>query len=129
LPSISDTIDQLDNITITNTGSDKELATPWYSVQILPFDITLTGANEYGAMCAARIFGVELLNEGTGISIDDAVTEGSATFVARAVEPMSAVASPFQPRDFHPLPCFGIIEKHYRLRSIYSNISLYMSCL
>jgi hypothetical protein len=46
LPSISDTIDQLDNITITNTGSDKELATPLYSDQILPFDITLTGANE-----------------------------------------------------------------------------------
>jgi len=43
LPSISDTIDQLDNITITNTGSDKELATPLYSDQILPFDITLTG--------------------------------------------------------------------------------------
>jgi hypothetical protein len=49
--------------------------------------------------------------------------------VARAVEPMSATASPFQPRDFHPLPCFGIIEKHYRLCPIYSNISLYMSCL
>ena len=96
-PSISSTIDQLDNITITNSGSDKELATPWYSDQVLPFDITLTGANEYGAMCAAKIFGVELLNEGSGISIDDAVTEMSATFVARAVEPMSAVASPFQP--------------------------------
>ena len=98
-PSISATIDQLDQITITNTGSDKELATPWYSDQILPFDITLTGANEYGAMCAAKIFGVELLNEGTGISIDDAVSEASATFVARAVEPMSAQPSPFQPNS------------------------------
>jgi hypothetical protein len=110
-PSISSTIDQLDQETITNTGSDKELATPWYSDQILPFDITLTGANEYGAMCAAKIFGVEILNEGSGISIDDAVTEMSATFVARTVEPMSAVPSPFQPRDFPPLPCFGTIEK------------------
>jgi hypothetical protein len=96
-PSISSTINALDQETLTNTGSDKELATPWYSDQILPFDITLTGANEYGAMCAAKIFGVELLNEGTGISIDDAVTEMSATFVARVVEPMSAVPSPFQP--------------------------------
>jgi hypothetical protein len=94
--SISSTIDQLDQITITNSGSDKELATPWYSDQILPFDITLTGANEYGAMCAAKIFGVEILNEASGISIDDAVTEMSATFVARTVEPMSAVPSPFQ---------------------------------
>ena len=128
-PSISSTIDQLDNITITNSGSDKELATPWYSDQILPFDITLTGANEYGAMCAAKIFGVELLNEGSGISIDDAVTEMSATFVARAVEPMSAVPSPFQTRAFRPLPCFGIIEKHYRQRGVYSAMSLYMNRL
>jgi hypothetical protein len=47
-------------------------------------------------MCAAKIFGVEILNEGMGISIDDAVTEMQATFVARVVEPMSAVPSPFQ---------------------------------
>ena len=46
-------------------------------------------------MCAAKIFGVEILNEGSGVSIDDAVTEMQATFVARAVEPMSAVANPF----------------------------------
>jgi hypothetical protein len=49
----------------------------------------LAGANEYGAMCAAKIFGIEILNEGTGVSIDDALTEMQATFVARAVEPMS----------------------------------------
>ena len=46
-------------------------------------------------MCASKIFGVEILNEGSGVSIDDAVTEMQATFVARVVEPMSAVASPF----------------------------------
>lgn len=121
-PSISSTIDQLDQITITNTGSDKELATPWYSDQILPFDITLTGANEYGAMCAAKIFGDKLLNEGSGISIDDAVTEMSATFVARAVEPMSASPSLFQTRDFRLSPCLGTIAIHYRLRALYSEI-------
>ena len=90
-PSIGATIDQLDNMMVTSASSGKELATPWYSDQILPFDITLAGANEYGAMCAAKIFGVEILNEGSGVSIDDAVTEMQATFVARAIEPMSAV--------------------------------------
>ena len=95
-PSISSTISQLDQMTMTSSASDSELATPWYSDQILPFDVTLSGANEYGAMCAAKIFGVEILNEGMGISIDDAVTEMQATFVARVVEPMSAVPSPFQ---------------------------------
>jgi hypothetical protein len=89
---------------LTSAGQQAQLATPWYSDQVLPFDITLSGANEYGAMCAAKIFGVEILNEGMGISIDDAVTEMQATFVARVVEPMSAVASPFilHTRSFRP---------------------------
>ena len=42
-----------------------------------------------------KIFGVEILNEGSGVSIDDAVTEMQATFVARYVEPWQVVASPF----------------------------------
>ena len=95
-PSIGSTIDALDN-QLVSPGANKQLATPWYSDQALPFDITLSGANEYGAMCAAKIFGVEILNEGWGISIDDAVSEMQATFVARVVEPMSAVASPSRP--------------------------------
>jgi hypothetical protein len=93
-PSIGATIDQLDALTLTEVGSLNELATPWYADQVLPFDITLAGANEYGAMTAAKIFGVEILNEGSGISIDDAVSEAQATFVARGVEPMQAVPSP-----------------------------------
>jgi hypothetical protein len=95
-PSISSTINALDAQTITSAGQNAQVASPWYSDQILPFDITLSGANEYGAMCGAKIFGVEILNEGWGISIDDAVSEMQATFVARMVEPMSAIASPFQ---------------------------------
>ncbi len=47
-------------------------------------------------MAAAKIFGVEILNEGWGSSIDDAVSEMQATFVARAVESMQAVASPYK---------------------------------
>jgi hypothetical protein len=42
-----------------------------------------------------KIFGVEILNEGSGVSIDDAVTEMQATFVARLIEPWQAVQSPF----------------------------------
>jgi hypothetical protein len=45
-------------------------------------------------MAAAKIFGVEVLNEGWGTSIDDAVSEMQATFVARAVEPIQAVGTP-----------------------------------
>lgn len=56
--------------------------------QILSFDITLAGTNENGAATCMKIFGVEILNEGSGVSIDDAVTEMQATFVARYVEPL-----------------------------------------
>ena len=112
-PSIGSTIDALDN-SLVNATQGKQLATPWYSDQVLPFDITLSGANEMGAMCAARIFGVEILNEGWGISIDDAVSEMQATFVARVVEPMSAVASPFETRYFRPVAYFGTIKNNYR---------------
>lgn len=83
-PYIGGTIDQLDEMPITSVGSWTELATPWYSDQILPFDITLAAANEYGAMAGAKIFGVEILNEGTGVSIDDLVTETQVTFAARS---------------------------------------------
>jgi hypothetical protein len=73
----------------------KQEAVPWYSDQILPFDITLAGTNEIGAATTMKIFGVEILNEGMGVSIDDAVTEMQATWVARLVEPWSAVVTAF----------------------------------
>jgi hypothetical protein len=92
-PSIGSTIDALDN---SVTGpSWTELAVPWYSDQILPFDCSIAAANEYGAMAGAKIFGIEILNEGTGVSIDDTVTETQATFVARSIEPLQAISSPF----------------------------------
>ncbi len=69
-------------IPINSVSARKEEAAPWYSDQALPFDITLAGTNEQGAATAMKIFGVEILNEGSGISIDDAVTETQATFVA-----------------------------------------------
>ncbi len=124
----SATINALDT-TLTSAGQNAQLASPWYSDQVLPFDVTLSGANEYGAMCAAKIYGLEILNEGMGVSIDDAVTEMQATFVARVVEPMAVVASPFQTRDFPLVPCFGTIEKNYRQRGAYSDIAIYMNRL
>jgi hypothetical protein len=94
-PSIGDTIDQIDAQTLSSVGQLNVPTEAFYSDQVLPFDVTLAGADEYGAMACAKIFGVEILNEGSGVSIDDAVTEMQATFVARAVEPMTAVASPY----------------------------------
>lgn len=66
---------------------DQEVRTPFYVDQIPPFDVSLVGANEYGALVVRKIMGVELLNEGSGVSIDDIVTEEQYTFVARVVTP------------------------------------------
>ena len=57
-----------------------------YSDQIPPFTITLTGQNEYGNISVMALLGVEFINEGSGISIDDIVTESQMTFVARAIQ-------------------------------------------
>jgi hypothetical protein len=62
-----------------------ELADPNYSDQIPPFTITLTSMNEYGSISVLSILGVELINEGSGVSIDDIVTETQMTFVARGI--------------------------------------------
>jgi hypothetical protein len=86
------TIDQLSGQRLDEVSGFKEEAKPWYSDQVLPFDITLAGTNEMGAATAMKIFGVEILNEGSGISIDDAVQEMQATFVARYVEPWQVVS-------------------------------------
>ena len=45
--SVANTIDTLDN-QVTDIYSAVTLASPSYSDQVLPFDVTLAGANEYG---------------------------------------------------------------------------------
>lgn len=72
---------------LTTVDSDQEAAHAWYSDQLPPFDITLAAANEYGALAVMNIFGVEILNEGYGISIDDLVSEQQMTYIARTLLP------------------------------------------
>jgi hypothetical protein len=72
---VNATIDQLDNIPLSEVQGFKEPALPWYADQVLPFDINVACANEYGAAASAKLFGVEILNEGFGASVDDSVLE------------------------------------------------------
>ncbi len=80
----------------SGTFADQQLATTWYVDQIPPFDVTLAAANEYGALAVMRIFGVELLNEGYGVSIDDLVSEQQFTYIARTIIGWTPVPSPNQ---------------------------------
>ena len=54
---VNATVDQLDT-QLSSVSGFKEEAAPWYSDQILPFDVTLAGPNENGAAAAKKIFGV-----------------------------------------------------------------------
>ena len=66
-------------------------AKPVYADEILPFDITISLANEYGNKAVTVIYGVEILNEGIGFSIDSPTSERAYTFVARSVDTMKPV--------------------------------------
>ena len=76
-----------------DVNTDNTWQPPWYSDQIPPFDIVLTAANEYGQVAQMSVRGVEILNEGSGMSIDDIVTEQQMTFVAREIQPWLASQS------------------------------------
>lgn len=106
---------------IVAQGEDKTSISkvmPYYADQIPPFDITITFANEYGQAAARSIFGVELLNEGSGASMDDIVIEETMTYVARELGPMysinidpllnaTAVGTPFAGNIASTLTPFG----------------------
>lgn len=61
---------------------------PEYADQLMPFNITITMANEFGSRSGMEIHGVQLLNEGSGFSIDDVVTAKAYSFVARKLKPI-----------------------------------------
>ncbi|MAE81953.1 MAG: hypothetical protein CMB80_04400 [Flammeovirgaceae bacterium] len=63
----------------------------FFSDQVLPFDVTLAAANEYGALAVMRIYGCEILNEGYGVSIDDIVSEQQMSYIARSLSPWTAI--------------------------------------
>lgn len=77
------------NVDSGNIGSRwSEKQAPKYSDEIPPFDVTINFLNEYGQSAKMTIFGVEILNEGMGMSIDDITTEKACTFIARGIDDM-----------------------------------------
>jgi hypothetical protein len=83
----------------TNISQMAQRKVSWFSDQVLPFDVTLAAANEYGALAIMRIYGCEILNEGYGVSIDDIVSEQQMSYVARTLMPWTSVA-----RDMELIP-------------------------
>jgi hypothetical protein len=60
--------------------------------QILPFDVAIVAVNEYGNAAQMRMYGCEILNEGSGFSIDDMVVENQMTYICRTILPWQSFA-------------------------------------
>jgi len=77
-------------------GQERELTKAAYADQILPFDVNISAANEYGQSMKKSFVGVEILNEGGGISVDDLVIEEQYTYICRGMTPWVKVTGPQQ---------------------------------
>lgn len=63
--------------------------------QLPPVDILVSFANEYGQVSRMTIYGVEFIDEGQVMSIEDIMTENVVQWVARDIDPMRSVSSRF----------------------------------
>jgi hypothetical protein len=53
--------------------------------ELPPFDLILTGANEFGATASMRIYGVTVIEEGMTLSVEDIFTENIWSYQARDI--------------------------------------------
>jgi hypothetical protein len=56
--------------------------------QLPPIDLTIVFANEYGSLSRGAVYGVEFMNSGITLSIEDLLTEEVVNFVARDYDPI-----------------------------------------
>ena len=61
--------------------------------QLPPLDLSIKFSNEYGNFSWMALFGVEFVNEGMVLSINDLLIEGTNTYVARDIDLIRSVAN------------------------------------
>jgi len=85
-------VDDVDRSQLINQGINtrKVIASAKYHDQILPFDVVILAGNEYGHSAKMVIHNVEIMNCGSGMSIDDITTDESCTWVATQITPWHA---------------------------------------
>lgn len=59
-----------------------------YADMLPPLDIIMTFANEYGQAAFQKIYDMDFLNEGSGVSVDSIVMERQMTWIARRLSPI-----------------------------------------
>lgn len=78
---------------VSGGTGDYQYTKPFYVDQIMPFDVAIVAVNEYGQKATMRLYGCEILNEGSGFSIDDIVVENQMTYVCRTILPWTSQSS------------------------------------
>lgn len=88
-------LDELGNVNFGagDLSDNYTVSQAWYVDQLPPFDTVIVAANEYGQAATMRIYGIEILNEGSGFSIDDIVIENQMTYVCRTILPWQRLGS------------------------------------
>ena len=88
------TVGRSDGNLLINTGINtrKVLAQVQYHDQLLPFDIVIVAANEYGHSMKMVVHNVEVMNCGSGMSVDDITIDQSCTWVGTKITPWHAQA-------------------------------------
>lgn len=81
------------NFSAGNLSSNFTVSKAWYVDQLPPLDAVIVAANEYGQAATMRIYGIEILNEGSGFSIDDITIENQMTYVCRTILPWQKLGS------------------------------------
>lgn len=93
----------------SNISGNYQLNQAWYVDQLVPFDIVIVAANEYGQSAQMRVYGVEILNEGSGFSVDDISLESQMTYVCRTISPWRPMGKwDMTTGQFSPPDRFGV---------------------
>lgn len=61
---------------------------PLYADKLQPFNIAITCSNEFGAVAQMGVIGVQIVNFGMTMSIDDLLTEATYSYVAKYLRPL-----------------------------------------
>lgn len=72
--------------------------------ELPPFDILINFANEYGQKANMIIYGATIVDDGGTMSIDDLLTEGQVTYIARDIDHMKDLGK--RKQDYQPSTAF-----------------------
>jgi hypothetical protein len=66
----------------------KDLIPNFRADELPPFDITITGANEYGQYASCRLVGVEIVSNGTVMGVNELYLEDEMQYIAQDYIPI-----------------------------------------